>query len=252
MELNMMGPKEPVQMPGSVDPDEVVEVGNPAFTSKRNFLKSGLVALAAAVCLPKVKSSLAAPPLRSYHMIIDPNRCTGCQACVIACKGRNDTAPAQFNTRILIGETGSGSQARAGFRPVQCNQCENPPCVPACPTKATFRLPSGVVVTDWNLCNGSGNCLPACPYSARFLDARHGNRVDKCDFCLDRLEQGLMPSCVEACSPNARLFGDLNAPRGEFARYLEMAGLQAERPELNLKTSISYVPVRQGRKGDAA
>jgi len=248
----MIEPKDPLPMPGLANHEESLERGNPAFTSKRNFLKGGLITLAATACLPNLKNSLAATPPRRYRMIIDPNRCTGCQACVIACKGRNDTAPSQFNTRILISETGSGPQARAGFRPVQCNQCENPPCVPVCPTKATFKLPNGVVVTDWNLCNGSGNCVLACPYAARFLDPRHGNRVDKCDFCLERLEKGLLPSCVEACSPNARLFGDLNAPQGEFASYLKKAGLQADRPELNLNTSISYVPVRQGRKENEA
>lgn len=226
------------------------ETGDSTCISKRNFLKGGLLTLAAAACLPEL-DPLAATTARKYGMIIDPNRCTGCQACVIACKGRNDTAPKQFNTRVLALEGGSATQARASFLPVQCNQCEKPPCVPACPTKATFKLENGIVVTDWNRCNGSGTCVEACPYSARFLDPRHKNRVDKCDFCLDRLEKGLMPSCVEACSPNARLFGDLHAPQGEFATYLKNAGLKARKPELNLKTSISYVPVRQGKKGDA-
>jgi tetrathionate reductase subunit B len=220
-----------------------------AFASKRSFLKGGLLTLAAAACLPDLGHAQTAPAPQRWAMIIDPNRCTGCQACVIACKGRNDTAPRQFNTQILIGETGSGSQARSSFQPVQCNQCENPPCVPVCPTKATFKLPNGIVVTDWNLCNGSGDCVAACPYGARFLDPRHGNRVDKCDFCLDRLERGLAPSCVESCSPNARLFGDLNDPKGEFAAYLKRAGLQPRHPELNITTSISYVPARQGRRG---
>jgi tetrathionate reductase subunit B len=234
---------------GPDKPSESLPAVASAFASKRNFLKTGLITLAAAACLPADGNSLASTPPRCYGMIIDLNRCTGCQACVIACKGRNDTAPTQFNTRILIGEGGQGMQAGASFRPVQCNQCENPPCVPVCPTKATFKLANGVVVTDWDLCNGSGNCVVACPYSARFLDPRHGNRVDKCDFCLDRVERGLAPSCVESCSPNARLFGDLNAPQGEFAIYLKKAGLQPHHPEFNLKTSISYVPVRHGRKG---
>jgi tetrathionate reductase subunit B len=235
----------------SDSPANELQAGDPAFASKRNFLKTGLITLAAAACLPLDKSSLAESAPRRYAMIIDLNRCTGCQACVIACKGRNDTAPTQFNTRILLGETGHGPQAGASFRPVQCNQCENPPCVPVCPTKATFKLPNGIVVTDWNRCNGSGNCVLACPYSARFLDPRHGNRVDKCDFCLERVERGLTPSCVESCSPNARLFGDLNDPQGEFASYLKKAGLQPHHPEFNIKTSISYVPVRHGRKESA-
>jgi len=159
----------------------------------------------------------------------------------------------KFNTKILTLEDGNYPHAKIVFTPVQCNQCENPPCVPACPVKATFKLPNGIVVTDWDKCQGIGACVPACPYEARFLDPRHkgqsGGKVDKCDFCLNRLEQGLMPACVEACAASARLFGDLNAPEGEFAEYLKRTDLKARKPEKKTGPNIRYVLNRHSKKG---
>jgi len=224
---------------------------------RRFFLKNGLLAMAgtavSVAALSKTPKAEAAAGAKKYGMIIDLNRCTGCQSCVIACKAQNKTLQDKFNTKILTLEDGNYPHAKIVFTPVQCNQCENPPCVPACPVKATFKLPNGIVVTDWDKCQGIGACVPACPYEARFLDPRHkgqsGGKVDKCDFCLNRLEQGLMPACVEACAASARLFGDLNAPEGEFAEYLKRTDLKARKPEKKTGPNIRYVLNRHSKKG---
>ena len=216
--------------------------------SRRLFLKNGLAVVTLA-SLGSALDAVAVQPSQKWAMIIDINRCTGCQACVIACKAQNKTAPDQFNTRVLSLEDGNYPDARVIFTPVQCNQCENPPCVPACPLKATYKLPNGIVVTDWDKCESYGACVSACPYNARFLDGRHGNKVDKCDFCLNRLEKGLLPACVESCEANARLFGDLNSPTGEFAKYLKRTGLKTRKPELKTKPSIRYALSRVAKKG---
>lgn len=218
--------------------------------SRRLFLKNGLIVIGLAGIV-KAPGALASSPTPKWAMIIDVNRCTGCQSCVIACKAQNKTAADQFNTRVLSLEDGNFPEARVIFTPVQCNHCENPRCVPACPLEATYKLPNGIVVTDWEKCESFGACVPACPYGARFLDPRHGNKVDKCDFCLNRLEQGLLPACVESCEANARVFGDLNNPGGEFAEYLKRRDLTVRKPELKIKTSIRYVPSRTGKKGGA-
>ncbi|HEB70356.1 MAG TPA: 4Fe-4S dicluster domain-containing protein [Desulfobulbus sp.] len=178
-------------------------------------------------------------------MIIDLNRCTGCQACVIACKCYTGTAPEQFNTRLIL-EVEDTRPPRLIFTPVQCNQCDDPPCVPACPEGATFKLDNGIVVTDWGKCTSSGDCIRACPYGARFADSRYGQRVDKCDFCLARLQAGLEPACVEACSSGARIFGDLSNPRGEFSDYLQNRQLTVRKPEKLTKPNVRYVNAGQG------
>jgi len=216
--------------------------------SRRFFIKNGL-AVISLVGLTKVPTVAASEANPKWTMIIDVNRCTGCQSCVIACKAQNKTATDQFNTKVLSLEDGNYPESRVIFTPVQCNQCENPRCVPACPLKATYKLPNGIVVTDWDKCESYSACVPACPYGARFLDKRHANKVDKCDFCLNRLEKGLLPACVEACEANARIFGDMNAPVGEFAEYLKRKDLTVRKPELKIKTSLRYVSSRTAKKG---
>lgn len=224
------------------------------MNERRLFLKNGLGVVVGIVGLTStIKKAEASPSDKKYGLIIDINRCTGCQSCVIACKAQNKTAVKKFNTKLIITEDGNYPDSRVVFTPVQCNQCDNPPCVPACPVKATFKLPNGIVVTDWDKCQGIGACVAACPYGARFLDPRYkgqaGGKVDKCDFCLNRLEKGLQPACVEACSARARLFGEINAPEGEFAEYLRRTDLKRRKAELNIKTSVLYVPSRKSKKG---
>lgn len=223
------------------------------MNERRLFMKSGLVAMAGTVGLATTSGGAYGVAEKKWGMIIDLNRCCGCQSCVIACKAQNGTAPGSFNTKVLTLEDGTYPDARIAFTPVQCNQCEDPPCVPACPVDATFKLSNGVVVTDWDRCEGIGTCVTACPYDARFIDERHqgteGGKVDKCDFCLHLLEQGLVPACVETCDSNARLFGDMNAPEGEFADYLKKADLTPRQAGLGIKTSILYLRNRRSHQG---
>lgn len=111
---------------------------------------------------------------------------------------------------------------------VLCNHCENPSCVRACPTKATFKRESdGIVLMDFHRCIGCRFCMAACPFGARsfnFRDPRpfiaETNKqfptrmkgvVEKCNFCAERLAVGQMPACVEA-SNGALTFGDLYDP----------------------------------------
>ncbi|MCU0896851.1 MAG: 4Fe-4S dicluster domain-containing protein [Burkholderiales bacterium] len=212
-------------------------------------MKNGLVAMVGATGFAADATGQGTAKTPKWGMIIDLNRCCGCQACVIACKVQNRTVRDEFNTRVLAVEDGMGANARVVFTPVQCNQCEDPPCVKACSANATFKLPNGIVVTDWDKCVPLGNCVSACPYEARFLDKSQGHKVDKCDFCIDRLEKGLLPACVEACDSKARIFGDFNAPDGEFAEYLRKAGLTPRKANLGIKTSVLYVPNRRSKVG---
>ncbi|MBI4686723.1 MAG: 4Fe-4S dicluster domain-containing protein [Nitrospirae bacterium] len=223
------------------------------MNERRLFLKNGLLAMVGVTALSKTPKAEAVAGIKKYGMIIDLNRCTGCQSCVVACKAQNKTVQDKFNTKILTLEDGNYPDSRIVFTPVLCNHCDNPACVPACPAEATFKLPNGIVVTDWDKCQGIGECVKACPYEARFIDQRYkgemGGKVDKCDFCLNRLEQGLLPACVEACEANARLFGDINAPDGEFSEYLKRTDLKVRKPEKKTNPNIRYVLNRRSRKG---
>ncbi len=211
----------------------------PEQPSRRHFIvqgAAGLVAVAAGL-----STASATPAVAKWAMVIDLNRCTGCQACVIACKAQNDTAPTQFNTKIIVSEYRDGRGCRSLFTPIQCNHCDPPPCVEVCSQNATFKLANGIVVTDWHRCTGKQSCVAACPYGARHADPRHGQKVDKCDFCLHLLAKGLQPACVTACGSGARLFGDANNPRGEFADYVKRCDLVQPKPEQHLETAVRYV-----------
>ena len=125
--------------------------------------------------------------------------------------------------------------------PLLCNHCQNPPCVRVCPTKATFQRPDGIVAMDYHRCIGCRYCMAGCPYGSRsfnfrdpkpFIDketrnpefpARMRGVVEKCNFCVDRLAQGLMPACVEA-SKGAIAFGDLDDPESEVRKLLIWRG----------------------------
>ncbi len=190
---------------------------------RRTFLKhTGMVLLdAVTVRAVSPKMSVGSERLSQPAMIIDVNRCTGCNSCIIACKEQNLTPSGYFNTRVEKKEIGTYPKAWPAYIPDLCHQCRNAPCITACQYDATFILDSGIVVTDWSRCTGDGACVAACPYGARFQDANNGNKADKCNFCIDRLEQNLVPACVENCPSRARIFGDLANPRGEFAAYLK-------------------------------
>ena len=223
------------------------------MTDRRLFMRNGLVLLAGAtVTTGAPGAGIAGTTGPRWGMVIDLNRCTGCQACVIACKTQSRSAPDQFNTKVVAVEDVTRRGTRVTFTPIQCNHCEDPPCVKACAAKATFKLANGIVVTDWDKCVPLGSCVTACPYEARYLDPRHGHKVDKCDFCADRVTKGLLPACVEACDAKARIFGDFNAPQGEFADYLKRSGLKYRKADLGLRTSVFYVPHRNHSTGGVA
>lgn len=199
------------------------------MNDRRTYLKrTGLVLLGLAAS-PMVSAALQGKAGRKFKpaMIIDVNRCMGCHSCVISCKVQNGTPQGFFNTRIEKKAHGRFPAAWQAYTPELCHQCDEAPCVAACGNDATFQLENGIVVVDWDRCKGSGDCIPACPYGARFQDQEQGNKADKCDFCITRLERGLEPACVESCPAGARIFGDLAKPQGEFAQYL--AGFKAEK-----------------------
>lgn len=137
-----------------------------------------------------------------------------------------------------------------------CNHCENPPCVRACPTQATFKNEQGIVVMDMHRCIGCRFCMVACPFGARsfnFRDPRpfikelnpeYPTRckgvVEKCDFCSERLAVGMMPACVEA-SEGAILFGDLNDPDSEVREALRENFSIRRKPNLGTQPSVYYI-----------
>ncbi len=139
-----------------------------------------------------------------------------------------------------------------------CNHCQNPPCVRVCPTKATFQRPDGIVAMDYHRCIGCRYCMAGCPYGSRsfnfrdpkpFIDqanrnpefpARMRGVVEKCNFCVDRLAQGLQPACVEA-SKGALTFGDLENPDDPVRAVLRENYTVRRKPSLGTEPSVFYI-----------
>ncbi len=160
---------------------------------------------------------------KKYAMVIDSSVCIDCKACMVSCKVQHDVPRGYWRNWIKEKKPdfSQGKHAYAHFQPGGCMQCDEPTCVHACPSGATYKdEETGIVQINWDVCIGCGNCVVACPYFARY---RHPTlRVpDKCDFCQDRLAMGLQPACVDTCMTKARVFGDLNDPESEVSKLLE-------------------------------
>lgn len=179
-----------------------------------------------------------------YAMVIDKERCVGCQSCTVACRSEWDVPVGNARTRVRpAGVRGSYPYFTSTFYVSQCNHCDRPTCVPACPTGATYQEANGIVRINKELCIGCGSCVTACPYNARYIDNAKGV-ADKCDFCASRVEKGLEPACVNTCPAKAKIFGDLEDQHGRvFDLVYRQAAHRFESADAAIGPNVFY----QGR-----
>jgi len=180
-----------------------------------------------------------------YSMAIRLNRCIDCELCLDACASNNHVPTYGYRLAILHRPKQIGHLQATEFLPVLCNQCNNPPCVKVCPTKATIKdKTTGIILTDDKLCIGCKTCMTACPYNARYFN-NEKHAVDKCDFCYQsRLSGGtVLPACVEACPADVFLFGDLADKESALYRLLHTQEnkIWALRPETGSLPNVFYV-----------
>ncbi len=217
-----------------------------------------------------------------YGYGLDLSRCIGCRRCVYACVRENNQSRDPQIHWISVLEFEQGEKFVSNleeadkyyypdkvpeegyfYMPVQCQQCENPPCVKVCPTKATWKEADGITVVDYNWCIGCRFCMAACPYGARRFnwgepriddeevnpDTHYlGNRprykgvVEKCTFCIQRTREnpGSYPACVEICPVGARKFGNLLDPDSEISYCLKNKRVFRLKEELNTAPKFFY------------
>lgn len=193
-----------------------------------------------------------------YVYALNLSRCNGSRRCVHSCVNENNQSRSPEIQYISVLKMPAGTMdMEKGTRhynpdtvpeegyyylPVQCQQCENPPCVKACPVEATWQEKDGVTVIDYNWCIGCRYCEAACPYWARrfnfaepdvpkerlnpdmsYLSNRPRPKgvVEKCHFCLHRTREGKLPACLEACPTGARIFGNILDPESEISYVLK-------------------------------
>lgn len=213
-----------------------------------------------------------------FGYALDLNRCIGCRRCVYACVEENNQSrekPQIHYIHVLRFKDGEMELETSDryynpdevpepghyYMPVQCQHCRNPPCVKACPVRATWTEPDGLVVVDYNWCIGCRYCMAACPYEGRDFNwgdpnlpademnpETHylGNRprmrgvVEKCTFCIQRTREGRYPACVEACPVGARKFGNLLDPESEVRYILENQRVFRLKEELLTEPKFFY------------
>lgn len=177
------------------------------------------------------------PP--KWAKVIDQTKCVGCHACTTACKSENQVPVGVTRTYVKSVDIGFFPQARRSFQVTRCNQCEDAPCVTACPTTAMFRRPDGIVDFDKSACIGCKACIAACPYDAIFINPED-HSAEKCNFCAHRLDVGLEPACVVVCPVEAIMVGDLNDPTSRVAQIVDRQPVAVRRPEKATRPKLFY------------
>lgn len=151
-----------------------------------------------------------------WGMVIDLDKCTGCQACVVACKVENNVSVVDADQaamgremlwiRIMPFVEGEYPRIKRRFLPILCQHCDHPPCTQVCPVGATYESPQGIVGQIYPRCIGCRYCMNACPYTIKYFNwyapkwaeieknylnpmvsLRPRGVVEKCTFCSHRL-----------------------------------------------------------------
>jgi Fe-S-cluster-containing dehydrogenase component len=207
-----------------------------------------------------------------YGMVIDLNKCIGCEYCVYACQATNDVTDDMRWNIHLVDQTSTGETFHV-TRP--CLHCQNAPCVNVCPVGATYHRDDGLVFMDYDRCIGCRYCQTACPYGARSfnweervdtanpyapewgspeVDRRPRGVIEKCTFCVHRIDAGTArglkpgvdpdatPACVNACPVDARHFGDFNDPESSVSKIIATIPTFRLREDLGTEASVYYIP----------
>lgn len=153
-----------------------------------------------------------------WAMAIDLDVCTGCEACVVACKaennipvvGESEAAKGRAISWIRVERRLEGEypHLKASFMPVLCQHCDAAPCEPVCPVYATYHNPEGLNVQVYARCIGTRYCGNNCPYSVRYFNwfdpewpepllqqlnpdvfVRSRGMMEKCTFCIQRIRR---------------------------------------------------------------
>lgn len=190
---------------------------------RRNFLKAlGLTGVALGT-----GKQLGAAPAEGveddefYGILYDSTWCAGCQGCEIACAEANGLPEVPLEDVPEVGKKRKTDETRRTvinayetsqgefFMKTQCMQCAQPACAAACLTKAMYKTKDGSVIWRDDKCMGCRYCMVSCPFDMPKFEYHSANpKIEKCDMCFERVKEGKVPACVEACPAEALKFGN--------------------------------------------
>ncbi|RJQ38123.1 MAG: 4Fe-4S dicluster domain-containing protein [Dehalococcoidia bacterium] len=178
-----------------------------------------------------------------YGFYFDQNRCTGCFACVVACRDWHDVpaGPACW-LRVKTVEKGRYPDLFVTFLPMTCYHCQNPACVAACPQGAITKREDGIVTIDSQKCLGKDGCqlcFEACPYGAPQFGPEEDASVQKCDLCRERWAERQKPVCVDSCPTQALDAGHLDDLKVKYGEARDAEGFTYSE---ELRPSIIFKP----------
>src|SRR5205807_1655971 len=171
----------------------------------------------------------------SVGFFTDTTICIGCKACQVACHQWNELPAGRMGLPVLSGDSydNTGSLSDVNWRHVKfieqfsadanrtqaawlmmsdvCKHCVNAPCLEVCPTGAILRTEFDTVYINEPACNGCRDCVSACPFGVIHMSSDPNKLVaQKCTFCYDRLRNGLVPACAQACPTESIRFGPVH------------------------------------------
>jgi len=188
-----------------------------------------------------------------YGLLIDFDRCQGCNGCEVACKQENDLPLGIRLKQVLtLGPEKVGERLIMEYLPVMCFHCENPPCAAACPSEAIIQNANGVVLVVEKKCHDTDKdsckkaCITACPFPVPPQYDPENDIVHICNMCMQRVSVGEQPSCVKHCITQCLIFG----PREELAKIVQERGnrtitVGGVLPNVVCRPSVTYLPAKK-------
>jgi Fe-S-cluster-containing dehydrogenase component len=244
-------------------------------------LGGGFPLLRGASSAQEVGHGAAAATTKQWAMVVNVRKCLDARvrrACIDACNSVHNVPSIpdpKEEVKWIWAEPFQNTfpdQVHAHMAPdlldapvlVLCNHCSNPPCVRVCPTQATWKRKSdGLVMMDMHRCIGCRYCMAACPYGSRSFNwqdprpflkdgirppfpTRTKGVVEKCNFCNERLREGMEPACVEAArsvpgGEGALVFGDVSDEGSEVSRVLAGEYSIVRKANLGTGPNVYYI-----------
>jgi Fe-S-cluster-containing dehydrogenase component len=213
-----------------------------------------------------------------WHMVIDLDKCIGCEYCLRTCQAVNNVPSESMRWNVGFPESTENGLDFYMTRP--CLHCQQAPCVKVCPVGATWVREDGLVAMDYSRCIGCRYCEVACPYDVRRFNwklsteknpyvpawgtpeipRRPRGVVEKCTFCVQRIDRGLSlgltpgvdpqatPACVDICPVSARIFGDILDTESPVSVYLAEHDTFRLREDFGTEPKVHYVRPTKHKK----